>query len=88
MARTNKNANVKRTNTDTVTTFLSETLTLNSCRSLDYARANKSIIYFTDLCNPIETYIYAIKKHPFASYPAAKHKKTQQFVITGIREKQ
>ena len=30
-------------------------------------------IYFTDLCKPIETYIYARKEHPFASYPAAKH---------------
>ena len=28
---------------------------------------------FTDLCKLIETYIYARKKHPFASYPAAKH---------------
>ena len=38
-----------------------------------HARGNESIIYFTDLCKPIETYIYARKKHPFASYPAAKH---------------
>ena len=34
---------------------------------------NESIIYFTDLCKPIETYIYARKMHPFASYPTAKH---------------
>ena len=53
--------------------FRTEPLTLNSCRSLDYARGNESIIYFTELCKPIETYIYARKKHPFASYPAAKH---------------
>ena len=53
--------------------FQSKTLTLNSCHSLDYAHSNESIIYFTDLCMPIETYIYARKKHPFASYPAAKH---------------
>ena len=45
----------------------------NSFRSFDYARGNESIVYFTDLCKPIETYIYARKKHPFASYPAAKH---------------
>ena len=53
--------------------FQSETLILNSCRSLDYARGNESIIYFTDLCKPIENNIYVKKKHPFASYPAAKH---------------
>ena len=53
--------------------FQSETLALNACRSLDYAHGNESIIYFTDLCKPLETYIYARKKHPFASYPAAKH---------------
>ena len=35
--------------------FQSETLTSNSCRSLDYARGNESIIYFTDLCKSIET---------------------------------
>ena len=53
--------------------FRTEPLILNSCRSLDYARGNEPIIYFTDLCKPIETCIYARKKHPFASYPAAKH---------------
>ena len=42
---------------------------------------------FTDLCKPIKTYIYARKKHPFASYPAAKHPKHSKFVITDIREK-
>ena len=51
----------------------SEALASNSFRSFDYARGNESIIFFTDLCKPIETYIYARKKHPFASYPAAKH---------------
>ena len=39
--------------------FQSETLTFNSCHSLDHAGGNDSIIYFTDLCKPIETYIYA-----------------------------
>ena len=53
--------------------FQSETLTLKSCCSIDYARSNESIIYFTDLCKPIETYIYARKRHPFTCYPAAKH---------------
>ena len=67
--------------------FQSETLTLNSCRSLHYARGNESIIYFTDLCKPIETYIYARKKHPFASYPTAKHPKHSKFAITDIQEK-
>ena len=62
--------------------FQSETLTSNSCRSLDYAHCNESNIYFTDLCKPIETYIYARKKHPFASYPAAKHPKHSKFAIT------
>ena len=53
-----------------------EPLPLNSFHSFDYARGNESIIYFTDLGEPIETYIYARKKHPFASYPAAKHPNT------------
>ena len=53
--------------------FQCETLTSNSFRSLDYALGNESIIYFTDLCNPIETYIYARKKHLFASCPEPKH---------------
>ena len=65
----------------------SEPLTLNSCRSLDYARGNESIIHFTDLCKPIETYIYARKKHTFTGYPAAKHPKHSKFTITDIREK-
>ena len=64
VAHANKNADGKRTNTDTVALFQSETLPLNSFRSLDYARGNESIIYFTDLCKP---------KNTFASYPAAKH---------------
>ena len=73
MAQANDNADENRTNTGTVALFPTEPVTLNSCRSLDYARGNESIIYFTYLWNPIETYVYARKKHPFASYPAAKH---------------
>ena len=57
------------------TFFWSGPQTLNSCRSLHYARGNKYIIFFNDLCKPIEIYIYARKKHPFTSYPAAKHQK-------------
>ena len=53
--------------------FQGEPLSSNSLRSFDYARGNESIIYFTDLCKPIKTYIYARKNHPFTSYPAAKH---------------
>ena len=80
MAHANKNADRERTNTDTVTLFPSETLTLNSCHSLDYARGNESIIYFTNLSKPIEkTYIYAKKKHSFVSYPAAKHPNAANF---------
>ena len=53
--------------------FQSEPLPSNSFRSFNYARGNESIIYFTDLYKPIETYIYVRKKHPLASNPAAKH---------------
>ena len=67
--------------------FQSETLTLNSCCSLDYACGNESVIYFTNLCKPIETYIDARKKHPFASYSTAKHPKHSKLAITYIREK-
>ena len=66
--------------------FQSEILTLNSCRSLRYARGNESIISFTDLCKAIETYIYARKKHPFARYPVAKHPERSKFAITDIQE--
>ena len=51
----------------------SEPLPSNSFCSFHSANGNESIIYFTDLCKPIETYIYARKKHPFTSYSAAKH---------------
>ena len=51
----------------------SEPLLSNSFHSLDYARGNESIICFTDPCKTIKTHIYAMKKHPFASYSAAKH---------------
>ena len=47
--------------------------TLNSCRSLGYARGHESVRVFNDLCKPIEICIYDRKKHPFASHPAAKH---------------
>ena len=60
-------------NTGIVALFQSKTLTLNFYRSLDYARGDDSILYFTDLCKPIETYIYDKKKHPFTISPAAKH---------------
>ena len=53
-----------------------EPLPLNSFRGFVYALCNESIIYFTDLCKPIETCIYARKKHSFASYPSAKHPNT------------
>ena len=66
--------------------FRSGTQTLNSCHSPDYARDNKLLI-FNDLCKPIELYIYARKKHPFASYAAANHAKHSKFTITDIREK-
>ena len=65
----------------------SETLTLNSCRSLDYARGHEVITYYTDLCKPIEIYIYAKEKHPFAGYPAAEHPKRSKLTITDTREK-
>ena len=81
VAHANKNRQWE-TNMDTVTLFQSKTLTLNSCRSLDDARSNESIIYFTDLCKPIETYVYAKKKHPFTSYFAAEHSNA-----TDIRKK-
>ena len=64
-----------------------EPLPLNSFRSFDYARGNESIIYFTNLCTPIETYIYARKKHPFASYPAAKHPNAENLRLQTYNKK-
>ena len=54
----------------------SGTQTLNFCRSFDYARDNESIIYFIDLCKPIERKVhlcYEKSTHLQVSYPAAKH---------------
>ena len=56
--------------------FRSETQTINPCHSLGYARGNESIVIFNDLWKPIKTHIYARKKNPFESYPAAKHPNT------------
>ena len=33
------------------------------------------------------TYIYAKKKHPFASYPAAKHPKHSKLAVADVRQK-
>ena len=54
------------------------TQTFNFCRSLDYARGNKYIIFLM---------IYARKKHPFTCCPAAKHQKHNRLAVTDIREK-
>ena len=56
------------------------TQTLNPRHSLDYA------LYFNDLCTPIEIYIYARKKYPFTSSPAAKHPKHCKFAIKDMQE--
>ena len=61
--------------------FRSETILLNSCRSLDYARCNEYIIYFADLRKPIETYIYARKKAPICKLSRSKAPKTQQIYL-------
>ena len=81
-----QNAHRKQTNTNTVAFFQSESLPSNSFCSFDYARGNESIVYFTDLCKPIETYTYARKKHPIASYPAANHPKAanlEMYILPG-----
>ena len=55
--------------------------------SLRYAHGSKSVIFFKDLCKPIKIYVYSRKKHPFASFPAAKHLSHSKFDITDMREK-
>ena len=87
MAFADKKGDAKRKNPKKCRFLQGGTQSLNSCHSLDYARDNESIIYFNDLCKPIEIYIYARKKHPFTSYPAAKHPKHSKFAITDMREK-
>ena len=67
--------------------FQSGTQTLNSCLSLHYELSNKSIIFFNDLCKPIEIYIFVRKKHPVTCCPAAKHPKQNKLAVTDIREK-
>ena len=68
--------------------FQSETLTLNPCCSLDYACGNESIIYFTHLCKPIETYIYARKKTPICKLSRSKAPKRSKLGLTDIRQNQ
>ena len=81
-----KEDNEKRKDPKKVTFLRGGTLTLNSCSSLEYARSNEAIIYFNDLCKPIELYIYVRKKHTFTSYPAAKHPKHSKFTITNMQK--
>ena len=73
MVYTNKSADGKLTNTDTVALFPKWNTNIELLLSLYYARGNESIIYVTNLGKPTESYIYARKKLPLASYPAAKH---------------
>ena len=44
------------------------------------------MIYFNDLCPPIEIYIYAMKKPPFSCCPAAKHPKHNKLAVTDKQE--
>ena len=82
-----KNDGDERINTKTVTVFQSETQVFNSCRSLGYARSDKSIIFFNYLYKLIEIYIYFREKHPFTSYPAAKHPKHNKLAVADTRKK-
>ena len=61
--------------------FLQSALPSNPFCSFDHAGGNESIVYFTDLCKPIKTYIYAKKKHPFASYPTAEHSNAANLLL-------
>ena len=61
----------KTKNLEKVTFLQDITQILNSRSGLNFARDNQSIIYFNDICNLIEIYIYARKEHPFTSYSRA-----------------
>ena len=88
MAHKNKNDGGKRTNTAQSRLLRSKALTLNTCRSFDYARGNGPIIYFTDLCKPIEACIYARTKITHLQViPQQSTQKHSKFAITDIREK-
>ena len=79
VAHTKDNANENRTNTGTGAFFFqTEPLTLNSCRSLDYARGNESIIYVTDLCK---------EKAPICKLSRSKAPKRSKLAVTDIRQK-
>ena len=71
-------ADENRTNTDTAAVFPKVSHYRRTPFAVLTMHAVTSLLstYFTDLCKPVETYIYAWKKHPFASYPAAKHPNT------------
>ena len=68
--------------------FQSGTQALDSFRSLGYARGNESIIYFADLCKPIEIYIYARKKAPICKLFRSKALKRRKLSVTDIRKDQ
>ena len=64
--------------------------TLNSNRSLDYARDNESIIYFNVYATQQKYTSMLVcyrKKHPFTSYSSAKHPKHSKIAITNMRKK-
>ena len=82
----NKNDGANRINTKIVMLFRSGTSTFNTCRSLDYTHDNESIIFFNDLCKPMEIYIHARKKYPFTSYSTAKHPKHNKLAVTNKRK--
>ena len=73
----------KRKNPKEVTSLQSGTQTLNSCRSLDYARGNGSIIYFNDLSKPISM----LRKSTHLQVIPQQSNQNSKFAITTMQEK-
>ena len=98
-ARRPKKAMKSEKKPEKVTLFPEVEQTINSCRSLDYACDNKSIIYVPIIYAGQEKKSTLAKKHPFTSCLAAKHQnaailvllqpyKTNQWTVINKRHRQ
>ena len=84
MAHTNKTADGGPPDTDTIM-FLPKWNTNSNIELC--ARSNESIMFFTDLCKPIETYIYARKKAPICMLSRSKAPKRSKLTVADMRQK-
>ena len=80
----------KQTSIKTVTLFPKWNTNIKTPVTVLIMRSATSLLYFLVIQANQQKYTsrpYAKKRHPFASYPAAKHTKHSKFATTDMREK-